>query len=77
MSGRGSDTADPSVGDVVAILDAGKLNVDTVACGPEQLRIQTEELGHSIIRSLIRFAPPCLLCSCALLRSLSSSWDSE
>ena len=44
-------------------------------CGPEHLKIETEVLGHSLVcllvrlhRSLIKLAPPYLLCSRAPLR---------
>ena len=39
-------------------------NEEVEHCGPEQPRIQTEVLGHSLVRSLVR----------SLLRSWDSKW---
>ena len=57
-----------------------RLRTIEVHCGPEQLKIQTEVLGHSLVRSLVRshrslveLAPPCSLRSRAPLRSLVRS----
>ena len=53
-----------------------------VHCGPEQPKIQTKKLGHSLVpslihlhHSLVELARPCWLCSrsplCSLVRSLA------